>query len=340
MKIRFGICIGIDLGTSTVLIYDKYRGLVLNDMSIAAINKDTDELLAVGENAYGLLGRTTGNVVAVKPLREGVISDYEVTKKMLKSFVDRAIGKAGFLKLLFRPTIVICVPCGITEVEKKAVVLAAEYCGARKTYVLEEPVAAALGAGLDISKPCGSMVVDVGGGTTDIAIISMGGIVESKSVKLAGDKFDEAIVRFLRKKFNILIGDRTAENIKIRIGTLGSPSRDEEMDVRGRNTATGLPMTVKVTSEDLYEPLKEVANVITDAACEILEKIPPELSADISDRGIVMTGGAARLRGLDKYIQNRTGIRVILADEPELCVAKGTGIVMDNLSELGKKADM
>ncbi len=339
MKIGFGITLGIDLGTSTVLIYNKNKGVVLSDMSIVAINKDTDELLSVGESAYGLLGRTTGNVVAVKPLRDGVISDYEITKKMLKIFVDRATGTNNVSRALFRPSVVICVPCGITEVEKRAVVMAAEYCGARKTYILEEPVAAALGAGLDISKPCGSMIVDIGGGTTDVAVISMGGIVESSSVKIAGDKFDEAIVRFLRKRFNILIGDRTAENIKIRIGTLSSPSKEDTMDVRGRNTATGLPMSVKVSAEDLYEPLNEVADTITDTVCMVLEKIPPELSADISERGIIMTGGAARLKGLDKYLQNRTGIRVIVADEPEMCVAKGTGVAMDNLSELSKRAE-
>ncbi|MBR5136471.1 MAG: rod shape-determining protein [Clostridia bacterium] len=339
MKIDFGITLGIDLGTSTVLIYNKNKGVVLSDMSIVAVNKDTDEIIKVGEAAYGLLGRTTGNVVAIKPLRDGVISDYEITKKMLKTFVDTATSQNNISRILFRPSIVICVPCGITEVEKRAVVMAAEYCGARKTYILEEPVAAALGAGLDISKPCGSMIVDIGGGTTDVAVISMGGIVESSSVKIAGDKFDEAIVRFLRKRFNILIGDRTAENIKIRIGTLSSPSKDDTMDVRGRNTATGLPMSVKVSAEDLYEPLNEIADTITDTVCMVLEKIPPELSADISERGIIMTGGAARLKGLDKYLQNRTGIRVIVADEPEMCVAKGTGVAMDNLSELSKRAE-
>ena len=339
MKIDFGITLGIDLGTSTVLIYNKNKGVVLSDMSIVAVNKDTDEILNVGESAYGLLGRTTGNVVAIKPLRDGVISDYEITKKMLKTFVDRATSSNNISRILFRPSIVICVPCGITEVEKRAVVMAAEYCGARKTFILEEPVAAALGAGLDISKPCGSMIVDIGGGTTDVAVISMGGIVESSSVKIAGDKFDEAIVRFLRKRFNILIGDRTAENIKIRIGTLSSPSKDDTIDVRGRNTATGLPMSVKVSAEELYEPLNEVADTITDTVCMVLEKIPPELSADISERGIIMTGGAARLKGLDKYLQNRTGIRVIVADEPEMCVAKGTGVAMDNLSELSKRAE-
>lgn len=339
MKIDFGITLGIDLGTSTVLIYNKNKGVVLSDMSIVAINKDTDEIVKVGESAYGLLGRTTGNIVAVKPLRDGVISDYEITKKMLKTFVDTVTNNNNIRRILFKPSIVICVPCGITEVEKRAVVMAAEYCGARKTYILEEPVAAALGAGLDISKPCGSMIVDIGGGTTDVAVISMGGIVESSSVKIAGDKFDEAIVRFLRKRFNILIGDRTAENIKIRIGTLSSPSKDDTMDVRGRNTATGLPMSVKVSAEELYEPLNEVANIITDTVCMVLEKIPPELSADISERGIIMTGGAAKLKGLDKYLQNRTGIRVIVADEPEMCVAKGTGVAMDNLSELSKRAE-
>ncbi|MBR2901873.1 MAG: rod shape-determining protein [Clostridia bacterium] len=339
MKFDFGINLGIDLGTSTVLIYNKNRGVVLNDMSIVAINKDDDQILSVGEAAYGLLGRTTGNVVAIKPLKDGVISDYEITKKMLKTFVDRVIGPGSIRRVLFRPSVVICVPCGITEVEKRAVVLAAEYCGAKKTYILEEPVAAALGAGLDISKPCGSMIVDIGGGTTDVAVISMGGIVESSSVKIAGDKFDEAIVRFLRRRFNILIGDRTAENIKVRLGTLSSPSKEDSMDVRGRNTATGLPMSVRVTAEELYEPLNEVADIITDTVCVVLEKIPPELSADISERGIILTGGAARLRGLDKYLQNRTGIRVIVADEPELCVAKGTGVAMDNLAELGKRAE-
>lgn len=275
-----------------------------------------------------MLGRTPGNIVAVRPLRQGVISDYTVTEKMLKHFIQKAIGKKTFRK----PRISVCVPSGVTEVEKKAVEDATYQAGAREVMIIEEPIAAAIGAGIDISRPCGNMVVDIGGGTTDIAVISLGGTVVSTSIKIAGDDFDEAIVRFMRKKHNLLIGERTAEDIKIKIGSCFPRPEVDTLDVRGRNLVTGLPKTVTVTSEETEEALKETTLQIVEAVHGVLEKTPPELAADIADRGIVLTGGGSLLRGLEELIEDKTGINTMTAEDPMTAVAIGTGKYVEFLS--------
>jgi len=325
----FGQDIGIDLGTATVLVYIRGKGIVLREPSVVAIDKNTNKLLAVGEEARRMLGRTPGSIVAIRPLRDGVISDYDITEKMLKYFINKVCGKKLFR--LFKPRIMVCVPSGVTEVERRAVIDAAMQAGARKTYLIEEPIAAAIGAGIDISKACGSMLVDVGGGTTDIAVISLGGTVVSTSIKVAGDKFDEAIVRYLRKKHNIMIGERTAEELKINIGAVYPRVQEVSMDVRGRNLISGLPMSINITSSEIMEALEEPITSIVDAVHSVLEQTPPELAADISDRGIVLTGGGGLIYGLDKLIQEKTGINVIIADDPVSCVALGTGEALNNL---------
>lgn len=323
--------IGIDLGTATVLIYLKGKGIVLKEPSVVAIDKNTDTVLAVGEEARRMLGRTPGNIVAIRPLREGVISDYDVTEKMLKYFIHKVNPKRF---IAGAPRIIICVPSGVTEVEKKAVIDAAIAAGARKVHLIEEPIAAAIGAGLDIAKPQGCMVVDIGGGTTDIAVISLGGNVVSASIKMAGDKFDEAIVRYIRKKHNIMIGERTAEELKINIGCVYPKVQEVTMDIRGRNLVSGLPKTVTVSSSEMLEALEEPATAIVEAVHSVLEKTPPELASDIADRGIVITGGGGLINGLDKLIQERTGINVYVADDAVSCVAKGTGKALENLEIL------
>jgi len=327
-----GLDIGIDLGTATILIYIKGKGIVLREPSVVAIDKSTNKLLAVGEEARKMLGRTPGNIVAIRPLRDGVISDYQVTERMLKYFLNKVCSRSMFK--LFKPRVMICVPSGVTEVEKRAVEDAAIQAGARKTYLIEEPIAAAIGAGIDITKACGSMVVDVGGGTTDIAVISLGGTVVSTTIKVAGDKFDEAIIRYMRKKHNIMIGERTAEEIKIKIGTVFPRKEEVVMDVRGRNLVSGLPKTIQVTSSEIMEALEEPVSSIVDAVHSVLERTPPELSADISDRGIVMTGGGCLVYGFDKLLQQRTGIDVFIAEDAVSCVALGTGKVLDNIEIL------
>lgn len=324
-----GLDIGIDLGTASILVYIKGKGIVLREPSVVAIDKSTDKLLAVGEEARKMLGRTPGNIVAIRPLREGVISDYEVTERMLKYFLNK-VCRNSFFKL-FKPRVMICVPSGVTEVEKRAVEDAAVQAGARKTYLIEEPIAAAIGAGIDITKACGSMVADIGGGTTDIAVISLGGTVVSTSTKIAGDKMDEAIVRYMRKKHNIMIGERTAEEMKIQIGTVFPRVQEVSMDVRGRNLVSGLPKTITVTSTEIMEAIDEPVSSIVEAVHSVLEKTPPELAADISDRGIVMTGGGSLVYGFDKLLQHRTGINVIIAEDAVSCVALGTGKVLENL---------
>ena len=327
-----GMDIGIDLGTATVLIYVKGKGIVLREPSVVAIDKNTDKILAVGEEARRMLGRTPGNIVACRPLREGVISDYHVTERMLKYFLNKVTASSFFR--LFKPRVMICVPSGVTEVEKRAVEDAALQAGARKTYLIEEPIAAAIGAGIDITKACGSMMVDVGGGTTDIAVISLGGTVVSTSIKVAGDKFDEAIVRYMRKKHNLMIGERTAEELKISIGTVFPRPQEVSMDIRGRNLVTGLPKTITVTSTELMDALDEPVSSIVEAVHSVLERTPPELAADISDRGIVMTGGGSLVYGLDKLLEHKTGIKVIIADDAVSAVAIGTGKALDNLDLL------
>ncbi len=327
-----GLDIGIDLGTASILVYIKGKGIVLSEPSVVAIDKNTDKILAVGEEARKMLGRTPGNIVAIRPLREGVISDYHVTEKMLKHFINKVCARSFFK--LFKPRVMICVPSGVTEVEKRAVEDAAVQAGARKTYLIEEPIAAAIGAGIDITKACGSMVVDIGGGTTDIAVISLGGTVVSNSIKVAGDKFDEAIVRYMRKKHNIMIGERTAEELKINIGTVFPRPQEVTMDVRGRNLVSGLPKTITVSSTELMEALEEPVSTIVEAVHSVLERTPPELASDISDRGIVMTGGGSLVYGLDKLLEHKTGINVLIADDAVSCVAIGTGKTLDNLDLL------
>ncbi len=320
--------IGIDLGTASILVYIKGRGVVLKEPSVVAFDRDTNKIKAIGEDARLMIGRTPGNIVAVRPLRQGVISDYTVTEQMMKYFISKALGKKTFRK----PRIAVCVPSGVTEVEKKAVEDATYQAGAREVAIIEEPIAAAIGAGIDISKPQGNMIVDIGGGTTDVAVISLGGTVESESIKIAGDNFDEAIVRYMRKKYNLLVGDRTAEDIKINIGTAFKSTEVDYMDVRGRNLVTGLPETVRVSSDETQEALKETTAQILDTICSVLEKTPPELAGDIVDRGIVLTGGGAMLRGLEQLIEERTNINTITADEPMTCVAIGTGRYIEFLA--------
>ncbi len=313
--------IGIDLGTASILVYIKGKGVVLKEPSVVAINRDMDEILAIGEEARLMIGRTPGNIIAVRPLRQGVISDYTMTEKMLKYFIKKAVGS----RTLRKPRVAVCIPSGATEVEKRAVVGAAEAAGAREVSIIEEPVAAAIGAGIDILKACGTMIVDIGGGTADIAVISLGGTVVSASIKTAGDDFDEAIVKHMRKKHNLLIGERTAEEIKIDIGAAYRRPEMLTMEVRGRNLVTGLPKTIVVTSDETLEALQEPAMHIVDAIHSVLERTPPELAADVFDRGILLTGGGALLSGLDALIEEKTGIVTTIADDPLTAVAIGTG---------------
>ena len=322
--------IGIDLGTASILVYIKGKGVVLKEPSVVAYDRDTEQIMAIGEEARLMLGRTPGNIVAVRPLRQGVISDYKTTEKMLKYFIQKAVGKSFFGR---RPRISVCVPSGVTDVEKRAVEDATYQAGARDVYIIEEPVAAAIGAGIDISRPCGNMIVDIGGGTSDIAVISLDGVVVSSSIKVAGDDFDDAIVRFMRKRHNLLIGERSAEEIKINIGTCYKRPENISMDIRGRNLVTGLPKTVTVSSDETEEALREVTSQIVDAVHSVLERTPPELAADIADRGIVLTGGGALLHGLEDLIEENTGITTMTAEEPLTAVAIGTGKYIEFLSE-------
>ncbi len=323
--------VGIDLGTASVLVYIKGKGIVLKEPSVVAIDQYTNKFLAVGEEARRMLGRTPGNIVAIRPLKDGVISDYSITERMLKYFIQKALGR-----MWFKPRIIICVPSGITEVEKRAVMEASNEAGASKTYLIEEPIAAAIGAGLDITQPNGNMVVDIGGGTSDVAVISLGGIVVSKSIKTAGDECDEAIIKFIRKKFNMMIGERSAEQLKMEVGCAFPYEEEKVMEVKGRNLLTGLPLNVEVSSEDMLEALHEPVNEIVEAVHEVLEKTPPELASDISNAGIYLTGGGAMLYGLDKLIEKRTGIETRLADNPVECVAIGTGKSLDSIEVLEK----
>ena len=326
--------IGIDLGTASILVYVKGKGVVLKEPSVVAFDVDTRKIKAIGEEARLMIGRTPGNIVAVRPLRQGVISDYSVTEKMLKYFVHKSVGKSLFGR---KPRISVCVPSGVTEVEKKAVEDATYAAGARDVKIIEEPVAAAIGAGIDIAKPCGNMIVDIGGGTSDIAVISLGGTVVSTSIKVAGDDFDDAIVRYMRKKHNLLIGDRTAEEIKIGIGTCFNKSDNKKMEVRGRNLVTGLPKTIEITSEETEEALKDVSASIVEAVHRVLEQTPPELAADIAVRGIVLTGGGCLLHGLDQLIESKTGINTMTAEDPMTVVAIGTGQYLDYIDEAAKE---
>ena len=321
--------IGIDLGTASVLVYVKGKGIVLNEPSVVAMDKNTGKLLKVGEEARQMLGRTPGNIVAIRPLREGVISDYDMTERMLKEFIRKV---AGFM--VFKPRVIICVPSGITEVEERAVVDAGIQSGCRRVYLIEEPIAAAIGAGIDIMKPDGHMVVDIGGGTADIAVISLGGVVESASIKVAGDQFNEAVVKYMRRKHNILVGDSTAEKMKIAIGCV-YPREDEAfMDVKGRCLLTGLPKTITVSSAEMMEAFEEPTERILESIHAVLERTPPELVADVSTNGIMMTGGGSMVYGFDKLITSRTGIATSVAENAIACVAEGTGRSLDMITDM------
>ena len=321
--------IGIDLGTASVLVYMKGKGVVLSEPSVVAMDKNTGKLLKVGAEAQAMLGRTPGNIVAMRPLREGVISDYDMTERMLKEFIKKVTSFR-----LFKPRLIICVPSGITEVEERAVIDAGIQAGARRVYLIEEPVAAAIGAGIDITKPDGHMVVDIGGGTADVAVISLGGVVESASIKIAGDKFDEAVVKYIRRKHNVLIGDRTAEELKMKIGCVFPRPEEVTMDIKGRCLMTGLPRVFTVSSSEMIEAFEEVSSRILEAIHSVLERTPPELVADISNNGIVMTGGGSLLWGFDKLIESHTGIETRVADDAISCVAYGTGKSLDSLDTM------
>jgi len=331
---RFTEEVGIDLGTANVLVYVDGKGIVLEEPSVVAINRDTNEILAVGSEARRMIGRTPGNISAVRPLREGVISDYDVTEKMLQYFIRKTCGNAR----LFKPRLIVCVPSGVTEVEKRAVKEAALQAGGRTVYLIEEPVAAAIGAGIDITAPEGIMIIDIGGGTTDIAVISMGGIVTSASVKTAGDKFDEYIIKYLRKNHNLLIGERTAEILKREVGTAFAEERSSSASCKGRDLVTGLPRTVEVTSEEIMEALREPLDEICEAVHSVLERTPPELAADVGETGIVITGGGAYLKGIDRRIEERTGIPVRIAEDAASCVARGTGESLKYIDIISKNS--
>ena len=322
--------IGIDLGTASVLVYIKGKGVVLNEPSVVAIDKNTGRLLKVGAEAQAMLGRTPGNIVAIRPLREGVISDYDMTERMLKEFIHKVTG--GFQ--LFKPRVIICVPSGITEVEERAVVDAGIQAGARRVYLIEEPVAAAIGAGIDIAKPDGHMVVDIGGGTTDIAVISLSGVVESASIKVAGDQFNKAIVKYMRRKHNVLVGERTAEMMKMRIGCVFPKEEETSIDVKGRCLLTGLPKVVTVSSTEMMDAFEEPVERIMEAIHSVLERTPPELVADVSTNGIIMTGGGSLVYGFDKLVTARTGIHTTVADDAISCVVLGTGKSLDSLNAM------
>lgn len=322
--------IGIDLGTANTLVHVKGKGIVLKEPSVVAIQRDTGAILAVGEEAKHMIGRTPGNIVAIRPLKDGVIADFDVTQAMLKHFISKTLKTKSFVK----PRVVVGIPSGVTEVEKRAVIDATLQAGAREVYLIEEPMAAAIGAGLEVQEPTGNMVVDIGGGTTEVAIISLGGIVTSKSIRVGGDELDEAIMSYIKKEYNLMIGERTAEEIKITIGSAFPKPKEETIEVRGRDLVTGLPKTIKVNSEEIREALAEPVNSILDAIKVTLEKSPPELAADIMDRGIVMTGGGALLYGLDKLINHETGMPVHIAENPMECVALGTGKALEELDLL------
>lgn len=319
--------ISIDLGTSSVLIYIKGKGVVLNEPTVVAVNTENGRILKVGYEAQNMLGRTPGNVIAVKPLKDGVVSDYDTTQKMLEEFIHKVFGR----KRIFAPRAMVCVPSGVTNVEKRSVREAVEMAGCRKVYTIEEPLAAAIGAGLDISLPRGSMVVDIGGGTTDIAVLSMGKSVVSRSIKVAGNKFDEAIVRYVKKRHNLYIGDRTAEMIKITIGSAIPRKEPILMEATGRSLLNGLPKTIQLSSAEMVIALEECVQAIIDGVRQVFDETPPELSGDIYERGIIMTGGGALLFGLDKIIADYTNVPVALAEDPQTCVAIGTGKCLENL---------
>ncbi|WP_078429714.1 rod shape-determining protein [Alkalihalobacterium alkalinitrilicum] len=329
----FGRDIGIDLGTANVLIYVKGSGIVLNEPSVVALETTTGRVLAVGEEAFRMVGRTPGNIVALRPMKDGVIANFELTESMLKHFLSKINVKSFFSK----PRILICCPTEITSVEQKAIREAAEKSGGKNVYLEEEPKVAAIGAGMDIFQPSGNMVVDIGGGTTDVAVLSMGDIVTASSIKIAGDKFDHDILHYIKKKYKLLIGERTAEEIKKQVATVFPGARKEELDIRGRDMVSGLPRTITVYSEEIQDALIESVSYIVQAAKSVLEKTPPELSADIIDRGVILTGGGALLHGIDQLLAEELKVPIFIAEEPMHCVAKGTGILLENLDKMSSK---
>lgn len=323
---------GIDLGTANTLVYIKGREIVTREPSVVAIQTNTKQVLAVGEEAKKMIGRTPGNIVAIRPLKDGVIADFDVTQNMLKYFIRKAYKR----KSLFQPRVVVCVPSGVTEVEKRAVEEAAIHAGARDAYLIEEPMAAAIGAGLPVQEATGSLIVDIGGGTTEVAVISLGGIVTSKSIRVGGDELDDSIVNYIKKEYSLMIGERTAEEIKINIGSADADSEPRSMDIRGRDLISGLPKTIEVTSSEIHMAMKEPIYSIIEAIKSTLEKTPPELAADIMEQGIVITGGGALLNGIDRIIIKETGMPVKIAENPLDCVAIGTGIALDSIEVLKK----
>jgi rod shape-determining protein MreB len=325
--------IGIDLGTANTLVYAKDRGIVLREPSVVAIQASTNRVLAVGEEAKRMLGRTPGNIVAIRPLRAGVIADFDITEAMLKYFIRKVHNKR-----MMKPRVIIAVPSGITEVEKRAVKESAERAGAREVYLIEEPMAAAIGVGLPVQEPAGNMIVDIGGGTTEVALISLAGIVFSRSVRVGGDEMDEAIIQYMKRAYNLMIGERTAENIKLDIGSAYPMEEEVTMEVKGRDQVNGLPKTLMVTSEEIREALMEPVATIVEAVRITLERCPPELSADLVDRGLVLAGGGALLRGLDTLVAEQTGLPVHVADDPLSAVAEGTGVVLHEINLLRKNS--
>jgi len=322
--------IGIDLGTANTLVYLKGKGVILREPSVVAVNNNTGQILAVGLEAKQMIGRTPGNITALRPLKDGVIADFETTQSMLRHFIRKVVGNSP----LARPRVVICVPSGVTEVEKRAVIDSAMTAGAKEAFLIEEPMASAIGAGLPVEEPSGSMVVDIGGGTSEVAVISLGGIVVSRSLRVAGDEFDDAIIHYIKKEYNLMIGERTAEDIKVKLGSAFPFEKEETYNISGRDLVTGLPKELKVSSEEIREALKEPVNAVVDSIKFTLEKTPPELAADIMERGIMLAGGGALLKGLDKLINKETGIPVFIAEQPMDCVVLGTGRVLEEIDVL------
>ena len=327
---------GIDLGTANTLVHVKGRGIVLREPSVVAIKSENGEVLAVGEDAKRMIGRTPGNIIAIRPMKDGVIADFDVTQAMLKYFIRKSMNTKSFV----RPRVVVGVPSGVTEVEKRAVIDAAQQAGAREAYLIEEPMAAAIGAGLPVEEATGSMVVDIGGGTTEIAVISLGGIVTSRSIRIGGDEMDSSIVQYIKRQYNLMIGERTAEEIKITVGSaIVTADVDRDMDIRGRDLVSGLPKTLSIRASEAREALNEPIYKIVDAVKGTLERTPPELAADVMDHGIMMTGGGALLTNLDKLLSHETGMPVLIAEDPLSCVGEGTGKSLENI-ELLKRVVM
>lgn len=325
---------GIDLGTANTLVFVRNRGIVLQEPSVVAMQRDTGAVLAVGDEAKQMIGRTPGNIIAIRPMKDGVIADFDVTQAMLRHFITKANRSRGIIK----PRVIVSIPSGVTEVEKRAVLDATLQSGAREAHLIEEPMAAAIGAELPVHEPTGNMIVDIGGGTTEVAVISLGGIVTSRSIRIGGDEMDEAIVQYIKRAYNLMIGERTGEEIKINLGSayITPEIKDAEQDIRGRDLVTGLPKTIRVTAEEVHEALAEPVAAIVEAVKVTLEKTPPELAADIMDRGIVMAGGGSLLKGIDTLLQNETGMPVHVAEDPLTCVARGTGKALDEIDVLGR----